>query len=144
MGLESYDGQELLVEYWKSKAMKFIATFIFSIMLTATAAGSSLPLPHPEDLVGDWVVFDARQSCSIHFGIEDLPRANGYRLTIEPNVGACNFVIGAVAWRPAPDGISLLDQEGATLIFFSQEVGGYRSEISGDRRMRLRRTSARP
>ncbi len=111
-------------------------------MFTATSTASSLPLPHPEDLVGDWVVFDAQRSCSIHFGIEDLPQANGFRLTIDPNIGPCNFSIAAVAWRPAADGISLLDQEGSTLIFFSQEVGGYRSEISGDSGMRLRRKNA--
>ena len=47
-----------------------------------------------------------------------------------------------LAWRPAPDGISLLDHEGTTLVFFSQEAGGYRSDIASDQGMRLRRQKA--
>lgn len=119
--------------------MKFISTFLFSIMVTTTAAGSSLPLPHPKDLVGDWVLSEAQQFCAVHFWIDEMPLANGYRLTIDARAGACNFPLDAVAWRPAPDGISLLDQEGTTLIFFSQEAGGYRSDIASDQGMRLQR-----
>ncbi len=99
--------------------------------------GSSLPLPHPRDFVGDWVVFDATRFCGIHLWVEDMPEANGFRLTIDPHVAACNFAMDAVAWRPAPDGISLLDKDGTTLVFFSQEGDGYRSEIASDNGMRL-------
>ncbi|MDU3787792.1 MAG: AprI/Inh family metalloprotease inhibitor, partial [Serratia marcescens] len=34
-----------------------------------------------------------------------------------------------VAWRPAPDGIALLDKDGLTVLFFSQEDDHYRSQI---------------
>lgn len=122
--------------------MKFISTLLFSIMFTASSMGSSLPLPHPKDLVGDWVLSDRQQFCVIHLWIDEIPQANGYRMTIDARAGACNFPIDAVAWRPAPDGISLLDHEGATLIFFSQDVGGYRSDISTDHGMRLQRKKA--
>ena len=124
--------------------MKLIATFLFSSMFTAASMGSTLPLPHPKDLVGDWVVSYAQRYCSIQLGIEEVPQANGFRLTVDPSTGACDLPFAAVAWRPAPDGISLLDQDGSTLIFFSQEAGGYRSEIHGDRGMRLRRKHAAP
>ncbi len=119
--------------------MKFISTLLFSAMVTTTAVGSSLPLPHPEDLVGDWVLSYARQFCAIHFWIDEIPQANGFRLTIDARAGACTFPMNAVAWRPAPDGISLLDHEGTTLVFFSQEAGGYRSDIASDQGMRLQR-----
>ncbi len=111
-------------------------------MVTTTALGSSLPLPHPKDLVGDWIVSDARQFCAIHLWIDEIPQANGYRLTIDARAGACTFPLDAVAWRPAPDGISLLDHEGTTLIFFSQEAGGYRSQIASEHGMRLQRKNA--
>lgn len=111
-------------------------------MVTTTALGSSLPLPHPKDLVGDWIVSDARQFCAIHLWIDEIPQANGYRLTIDARAGACTFPLDAVAWRPAPDGISLLDHEGTTLIFFSQEAGGYRSQIASEHGMRLQRKKA--
>ncbi|MEF9999784.1 MAG: AprI/Inh family metalloprotease inhibitor [Comamonas sp.] len=119
--------------------MKFISKFLFSIMVTTTAMGSSLPLPQPEDLVGDWVLSYARQFCAIHLWIDEMPQANGYRLTIDARAGACSFPMDAVAWRPAPDGISLLDHEGTTLVFFSQEAGGYRSNIASEEGMRLQR-----
>ena len=111
-------------------------------MVTTTAAGSSLPLPHPTNLVGDWVLSEAQQFCAIHLWIDEIPQANGYRLTIDARAGACNFPMAAVAWRPAPDGISLLDQEGTTLIFFSREAGGYRSDIHSDQGMRLQRRNS--
>lgn len=101
-------------------------------------AGSP-PLPHPKDLVGDWVVFDATRFCAIHLWIDDAPQANGFKLTIDPQLGTCNFGMAAVAWRPASDGIALLDHEGSTLMFFSQEAGGYRSDIASDTGMQLRR-----
>ena len=111
-------------------------------MVTTTAVGSSLPLPHPKDLVGDWILSFDRQFCAIHFWIDEIPQANGFRLTIDARAGACTFPMNAVAWRPAPDGISLLDHDGTTLVFFSQEAGGYRSDIASDQGMRLRRQKA--
>lgn len=106
--------------------------------------GSSLPLPQPADLAGEWVVSASQQFCAIHLWIDEIPQANGYRLTIDARAGACSFPINAVAWRPAPDGISLLDREGTTLIFFSQEADGYRSDVASDQGMRLQRKNAAP
>lgn len=119
--------------------MRLIATFLFSIMFTASSIGSSLPIPNPRDLVGEWVLSDAQRFCGIHLWIDEMPQANGFKLTVDAQAGICNFNMDAVAWRPAPDGIALLDQEGATLIFLSQEVGGFRSDISSDRGLRLQR-----
>lgn len=98
-------------------------------------------MPHPRDLVGEWVLSDAQRICGIHLWIDEIPQANGFRLTVDAHAGICNFHMDAVAWRPAPDGIALLDQEGTTLIFLSQQAGGYRSDITSDRGMRLQRKS---
>ncbi len=112
-------------------------------MFTAAAMGGSLPpLPLPKDLAGDWVLLDARRSCAIHLWVDEIPQANGFRLTADMDPLACNFSMNAVAWRPAPDGIALLDGEGSTLIFFSREANGYRSDIASDAGMRLQRKPA--
>ncbi|WP_315129062.1 AprI/Inh family metalloprotease inhibitor [Comamonas antarctica] len=120
--------------------MRLISTLLLSSMFTAASMGSTLPpVPLARDLAGDWVLSDAGRSCAIHLWIDEIPNANGYRLTVDTCPEACNFSMNAVAWRPAPDGISLLDREGSTLIFFSREANGYRSDIASDAGMRMDR-----
>lgn len=108
-------------------------------MFSAASIADTPPLPHPKDLVGEWVVFDSTRVCGVRFWIDAILQANGYRMTIDPLGGACTIPLDAVAWRPAPDGISMLDHEGTTLIFFSREDGGYRSDIFTNDGLRLRR-----
>lgn len=122
--------------------MKFLSTFLLTIMFTATSMGGTPPLPNPEELVGDWVLSDGRRLCNLHLGIEEVPQANGFKLALDPQSGACQLFVDAVAWRVASDGISLLDHEGTTLIFFSRDAQDYRSDIAGDSGMCLRRKSA--
>jgi hypothetical protein len=37
-----------------------------------------------------------------------------------------------VGWRPAPDGIALLQADGSTLAFFSRDGESYRNQLGAD------------
>ena len=90
---------------------------------------SSLVLPSAESLSGQWTVTDESNSCSLHLSAESVESANGYKLRV---LSICSpEVLPQIpsAWRPAPDGIALLDNEGLTVLFFSREGEHYRSQI---------------
>ena len=81
-------------------------------------------LPEPSQLTGDWVISGA--DTSIVVGLSARPaalRAGAQAWTLELRSGALESVglEAARAWRPAPDGIALVADDGATVAFFSAE-----------------------
>lgn len=90
---------------------------------------SSLVLPSPKSLAGQWTVVDKANSCDVHLKAESFEQANGYKLTVSPACTQDVFPEAPEAWRPTPDGIALLARDGRTLLFFSQEGEHYRSQI---------------
>lgn len=90
---------------------------------------SSLVLPSADSLSGQWTLTDESNSCIIQLSAESDKSANGYQLSVSPNCAHAILPETAVAWRPAPDGIALLDREGLSVLFFSREGEHYRSHI---------------
>lgn len=88
------------------------------------------------------MVFDGGNSCGVNFSTEIFAEADGLKLEVDHKSAGCNFLEGAVAWRPSPDGVSLLDQDGMTVILFSAENGVYRSEVFGETGAVLKRISS--
>lgn len=125
--------------------MKHHQTIIKLLFLIGSAIMSNSPLaglptiPLPDTLKGDWVVLIGNCSCNITLSTAAMPEANGLKLTANETQGDCKLIKNAVAWRPYPDGISLIDKEGANIIFFSRDKEIYRSEIYGDTGFILKR-----
>lgn len=90
---------------------------------------SSLVLPSAETLSGQWTVSDKSKSCVVQLNTEGVESAGGYSLKFLSDCTPDVLPQEPVAWRPAPDGIALLDKEGLTVLFFSQEDDHYRSQI---------------
>ncbi|MBU3895652.1 protease inhibitor Inh/omp19 family protein [Serratia rubidaea] len=90
---------------------------------------NSLVLPSPALLSGLWTIIEQGNSCDIHLKTERFEQANGYKLSVSPNCMGEVLPERPEAWRPTPDGIALLNKEGVTVLFFSQEGDHYRSQI---------------
>ncbi|MFI0488239.1 MAG: protease inhibitor Inh/omp19 family protein [Yersinia sp. (in: enterobacteria)] len=90
---------------------------------------SSLVLPTPESLSGQWTVVEQANSCVVHLRAESFKQANGYKLSVSPNCAHDLLPEATEAWRPTPDGIAFLDRDGLTVLFFSREGEHYRSQI---------------
>ncbi len=90
---------------------------------------SSLVLPSVGSLSGQWTVTDESNSCIIQLSSEIVESANGYRLSVSPDCAHEILPEPTMAWRPTPDGIALLDNDGLTVLFFSREGEYYRSQI---------------
>lgn len=103
--------------------------FLSAMLFSTASMASSLTLPHPDYFKGEWLVSTGENLCNVNFSTEISTEANGLKLTTDEKQGKCESIKNAVAWRPSPDGISLLDQDGNTLIFFSMEDGVYRREL---------------
>ncbi|WP_262409923.1 protease inhibitor Inh/omp19 family protein [Escherichia albertii] len=117
---------------------KYVLLAIILIMGKNSMA-TSLMIPSVESLSGKWTISHKSAICSIYLGTKDVPLANGYELNISLHCDHKIFKKKPVAWRPAPDGIAILDENGATISFFSKEGEHYRSRIwdkSGDILMR--------
>ncbi|MFZ4835294.1 AprI/Inh family metalloprotease inhibitor [Rouxiella sp. Mn2063] len=90
---------------------------------------SSMVLPSAESLSGEWTVADKAQSCVVHLSAQSDQSANGFQLRLLSDCPHDVLPQAPVAWRPTPDGIALLDKEGLTVVFFSQDGEHYRSQI---------------
>lgn len=103
-----------------------------SIMGTGAVMASSLVLPSAQSLAGQWQVADAQQQCQIEFLASEQSATNGYHLV--DRQGCLKKVLTAevVGWRPAPDGIALLQADGSTLAFFSRDGDVYRNQPGAD------------
>jgi hypothetical protein len=99
------------------------------MIVTGTVMASSLILPTAQSLAGQWQVADAEQQCQIVFSASEQSETNGYQLVDQQ--GCLKKVLAAevVGWRPAPDGIALLQADGSTLVFFSRDGGIYRNQL---------------
>ncbi|EHE5688046.1 AprI/Inh family metalloprotease inhibitor [Salmonella enterica] len=105
----------------------FLVVIIF--IFSGGSVTSSLILPSPVSLSGHWIVVDKINECDIYLGGERIEQANGYKLIFS---SPCTFDIFSEipeAWRPAPDGISLLNRDGRTVLFFSRENENYSSRV---------------
>ncbi len=78
---------------------------------------SSLVLPSAETLSGQWTVSDKSKSCVVQLNTEGVESAGGYSLKFLSDCTPDVLPQEPVAWRPAPDGIALLDKEGADCTF---------------------------
>ncbi|KFB87505.1 alkaline proteinase inhibitor [Serratia grimesii] len=99
------------------------------MIVTGTVMASSLILPTAQSLAGQWQVADAEQQCQIVFSASEQSETNGYQLVDQQ--GCLEKVLAAevVGWRPAPDGIALLQADGSTLVFLSRDGGIYRNQL---------------
>jgi hypothetical protein len=120
------------------KSIKSKLTSLLGATMISTTAGI-LPIPLPDTLKGEWVVLTGDCLYDIGLLTDEMPEANGLKLKTNTPKENCKLLINAVAWRPYPDGISLLDKEGSTIVFFSRDKEIYRSEISGNSGFTLKR-----
>nr|WP_071819507.1 protease inhibitor Inh/omp19 family protein [Erwinia sp. Ejp617] len=79
---------------------------------------SSLVLPSAASLSAQWTVVDKSSSCVVQLTAERFGAANGYKLSISPGCAPTAIPEITEAWRPAPDGIALLNRDGLTVLFF--------------------------
>lgn len=102
------------------------------MIVTGTVMASSLILPTAQSLAGQWQVADAEHQCQIAFLASEQSETNGYQLV--DRQGCLKKVLTAevVGWRPAPDGIALLQADGSTLVFFSRDGDIYRNQLGAD------------
>ncbi|USQ47703.1 protease inhibitor Inh/omp19 family protein [Serratia marcescens] len=70
---------------------------------------SSLVLPSAETLSGQWTVSDKSKSCVVQLNAESVESAGGYSLKFLSDCTPDVLPQEPVAWRPAPDGIALLE-----------------------------------
>lgn len=103
------------------------------IMVTGAVMASSLVLPTAQSLAGQWQVTDAEQQCQIEFLASEQSATNGYHLVDSQDCLKKVLTAEVVGWRPAPDGIALLQADGSTLVFFSRDGDIYRNQLgAGD------------
>lgn len=108
---------------------------------------NSLPLPAPEQLAGQWQL-------SLEWPNEAAQR---HCLTLEATASSVRntFVLhtadhpihGAAplkGWRPTPDGVSLTDKEGATVLFLSSAPQGYGADLREGGHATLVRATCHP
>ncbi|CAI1022895.1 SmaPI [Serratia quinivorans] len=103
-----------------------------NMMVTGAAMASSLVLPSAQSLAGQWQVADAQQQCQIEFLAREQSATNGYQLVDRQNCLKNVLTAEVVGWRPAPDGIALLQADGSTLAFFSRDGDVYRNQPGAD------------
>lgn len=89
----------------------------------------SLVLPSAKSLAGQWQIADAEQQCQIEFLASEQCDTNGYQLVDRQHCLQKVFTAEVVGWRPAPDGIALLQADGSTLAFFARTGEVYRNQL---------------
>ncbi|UJD78361.1 alkaline proteinase inhibitor [Serratia rubidaea] len=99
---------------------------------TGAAMASSLVLPSAQSLAGEWQVARGDTQCRVALRADKQPAANGYQLQDEQQCLQTLLTAPAAGWRPAPDGIALLQADGATLAFFSRDGDVYRHRIGDE------------
>lgn len=114
--------------FWLITMFKIISIIVM-FFLSGVSMANSLFLPSPESLAGEWVIIDDGKSCHITFSSDKVENINGYKLLVN---SPCKHIVLPelpAAWRPAPDGIDLLNHDGMSILFFSQDGESYRSNI---------------
>lgn len=101
------------------------ATIAVSITMMGAAMASSLVLPSAQSLAGQWQLTDRQQQCRVEFLAGEQQGVNGYQLRDREHCLKNRFAAEVVGWRPAPDGIALLQADGSTWVFFSREGAVY-------------------
>lgn len=89
---------------------------------------SSLVLPSAQSLAGQWQLANGEQQCQVALLDSEQRDTNGYQLQDQQQCLHEVFSAPVVGWRPAPDGIALLQADGTTLAFFSREGAVYRHQ----------------
>ncbi|PHM48655.1 protease inhibitor Inh/omp19 family protein [Xenorhabdus miraniensis] len=81
---------------------------------------SSLRLPPADELKGLWQLSDGQQVCRVELTDTRLPEGSIWALKSDACATAL-FGQPVEGWRPAPDGITLTDDDGNSLAFFGHE-----------------------
>jgi hypothetical protein len=118
----------------------------FAVLLyTGISMASSLVLLSASQVAGQWALLKdgEPESCSLELRTVEYTEASGYELA---SAGEClsRWVSAeAVAWRPIPAGLALLDSTGSSLILFSLEGDEYRTlaNASEPQQLLLRRVT---
>ncbi|ECY4325432.1 protease [Salmonella enterica subsp. enterica serovar Enteritidis] len=90
---------------------------------------SNLILPAAKSMAGQWTLTDKSNECTMIFSTQRLEWINSYKLSVLSDYSHDVLPQVPVAWRPAPDGIALLDSAGLAILFFSREGEHYRTQI---------------
>lgn len=109
-----------------------VAAVVGGMMVTGAVMASSLVLPSAQSLAGQWQVANAEQQCQIEFLAGEQSEINGYSLVDRQHCLEKVLTAEVVGWRPAPDGIALLQADGSTLAFFSRDGDIYRNQLGAD------------
>ncbi|EJG5926553.1 AprI/Inh family metalloprotease inhibitor, partial [Salmonella enterica] len=86
---------------------------------------------------GDWNIKYNITSCKVKLEKELLKKIGGYKINIQSDCFRDIFYESPVAWRPAPDGIALLNSVGDMIIFLSRDGESYRSNVWSDKGLLL-------
>jgi len=108
------------------------AVVVGGMMVTGAVMAGSLVLPSAKSLAGQWLIADAERQCQIEFLASEQSEINGYQLVDSQHCLKKVFTAEVVGWRPAPDGIALLQADGSTLAFFSRDGESYRNQLGAD------------
>lgn len=109
-----------------------VAVVAGGMMVTGAVMAGSLVLPSAQSLAGQWLIADAERQCQIEFLAGEQSEINGYQLVDSQHCLKKVFAAEVVGWRPAPDGIALLQADGSTLAFFSRDGESYRNQLGAD------------
>lgn len=83
---------------------------------------SNLILPAAKSMAGQWTLTDKSNECTMIFSTQRLEWINSYKLSVLSDYSHDVLPQVPVAWRPAPDGIALLDSAGLAILFFPGKV----------------------
>ncbi|AOF01747.1 MULTISPECIES: AprI/Inh family metalloprotease inhibitor [Serratia] len=108
------------------------------MMVTSAVMAGSLALPTAQSLAGQWQVADSERQCQIEFLASEQSETNGYQLVDRQRCLQSVFATEVAGWRPAPDGIALLREDGSTLAFFSRDGDLYRNQLGADDALTLK------
>lgn len=84
---------------------------------------ASLRMAEPSEIAGPRLVIGVNVRCGIRLTLDRIESANGWRVTDSEGCLA-TLLPGAIAWRPAPDGIDLAGADGLTVVHFDAEGKG--------------------
>lgn len=100
---------------------------------------NSLVLPLASSLSGVWQLGNNGKLVSVELSIKPIPVTNGYALLDSPYSLKRVIQEDITAWRPEPDGISFLNSNGDTILFFSKTSDSvYQSNTGGYQLSRAR------
>lgn len=121
-----------------------IAGALILIPFAETSAMSMPILPAAEDLAGDWRLHWSGGDCIVSLGARTVPMprpaADAWTLTLAPDCVGTDAMEAIRAWRPASDGVAMVDAQGRTRLFLSRtEPGAYEAALPSGQRLRLTR-----